>query len=342
MNVHFVIAFALPLLVCFVLDVVLLAQRIKQAYLPPDDDAALVRTASGTSAQSQLSETRDCEGTAQEGAHAFAHLEKPHTSAIAPDHAQSSRTAAGAQRKRNGGAKLVKQSKSLWDIHIKVNDHRLASSVMLVTSLVFLLWLPYVIVAYMYTFHGSELSQWEGFYTIAMLFANLSFCVKPLALVTHNKELRRDVRDVFSPKVVRKYHEYNDKRREAVAVVKDKMAAVAPARLARKTNSRVAHSTEDLPRVASVSPKLADVTARDDGVVRPKTGQRKRRRKRSGASGSDSGGTVTSRTMVEELEMSDFRESSWPRDDDFDSVGDEDTWMRVVEEGSIPRTPRSQ
>ena len=82
-------------------------------------------------------------------------------------------------------------------------------------------------------------------------------------------------------------------------------------------------------------------TSGNSDIVRPKTGQRKQRRKKSIPSKSDAS-AVTSRAEVEELEMSDFREVTWTHDDDFDSVGDEETWMRVVEEGSIPRTPRSQ
>ena len=262
MNLHFVFAFGLTLLTCFCLYCIIIFQRVKQAYFNKDDSKVLVDgthqrlprngdlTSSGT--RRSIEDDRTSGDTRapdfanlnrQPSATSMSHLTSSSTDV--DDHVAQSSTSTSTERGRATRNKpLVQQSNSIWDIYVKQADHTLASTVVLTTSLVFLFWLPYVVVAYMYSYQNSRLSQWEGFYVIGMLFANVTYCLRPLTYVIHNKLLRADIRALFPQKVVKKYREYNEKRRETVSDIKDKLSVVNPVKQYQKHKENQRQKTD--------------------------------------------------------------------------------------------------
>ena len=85
-------------------------------------------------------------------------------------------------------------------------------------TLAVFMWLPYVIVGFVHAYEDPGDPAWEGWYPLAVMFAHLSYMLKPVVYLSHNKPIRKHVRALF-PKATQKLYETQrvlNERTEAV------------------------------------------------------------------------------------------------------------------------------
>lgn len=68
-------------------------------------------------------------------------------------------------------------------------DFHLAATYMLIMVIVFILWLPYIIVCYVDVYDVT--SVWGGWYSIVVIICDISYCIKPIVFMSHNHLFRK-------------------------------------------------------------------------------------------------------------------------------------------------------
>jgi hypothetical protein len=68
-------------------------------------------------------------------------------------------------------------------------DFHLAATYMLIMTIVFILWLPYVILCYIDVYDVT--SVWGGWYSIVVILCDISYCIKPIVFMSHNHLFRK-------------------------------------------------------------------------------------------------------------------------------------------------------
>ena len=77
---------------------------------------------------------------------------------------------------------VYKRSKEQTDFH-------LAATYLLILFIVFILWLPYVILCYVDVYDVT--SVWGGWYSVVVMISDISYCIKPIVFMSHNHLFRK-------------------------------------------------------------------------------------------------------------------------------------------------------
>lgn len=72
-------------------------------------------------------------------------------------------------------------------------DFHLAATYVLILGIVFILWLPYVIVCYLDVYDTTYI--WGGWYSIVLIISDISYCIKPIVFMSHNHLFRKATSD---------------------------------------------------------------------------------------------------------------------------------------------------
>ena len=226
MNVHFTISYFLTLFLCVLCSVLVMYKRIIHAYDEDIEESDMPQQSSysrhdshdlNTTQVSAMDHNQPSTSTGYVNENMIAdndkHDDKPNN-----DVHKNERTVS-----QISGKHIRKVSKSMWDIKCDVEDHQLASTIVLSSLMIFLFWLPYVITAYVYTYPKSSALQLKILYPISMMFANIGFTLRPITYMIHNKKIRNYVKNIFPSKAAEKYKQYDNKRKETIAAIREKI-----------------------------------------------------------------------------------------------------------------------
>ncbi|KAJ8306979.1 hypothetical protein KUTeg_015063 [Tegillarca granosa] len=71
-------------------------------------------------------------------------------------------------------------------------DFHLTVTYLIVWSVVTFCWIPYFVASYVDSINQNE-KMWRGAYTITIIVANVSYCIKPIIYLAHNRHYRENI-----------------------------------------------------------------------------------------------------------------------------------------------------
>ena len=113
-------------------------------------------------------------------------------------------------------------------------DFHLAVTYFIVACLMVFLWLPYFIVSFVSV---NDKDLWGGFFSIVSVIAMISYCLKPIIYLAHNRHYQSVTKDTMPEKVVEKANKVRSSINEAINKLDKVMFKSTPAQ--KKFNATI-------------------------------------------------------------------------------------------------------
>ncbi|XP_033744113.1 uncharacterized protein LOC117329989 [Pecten maximus] len=130
------------------------------------------------------------------------HAKQGWTDTKQPDQHKDNKTRNRKGKKRARRARTPKRrDKRLLEDDYDDPDFHLTVTYLIMWVLILILWLPYFIVVFRHAI-SNDLEFWRGYYSITIIIALFSFCIKPIIYLSHNRHMQEKTKNTIPDNVV--------------------------------------------------------------------------------------------------------------------------------------------